>query len=223
MRITVQGQGAEDLDIPHPNMVDPVKSKDPQYSTIISSTSSKLNPYIVESSKRIFASKRNSKKDEQSVDRMLNKPSLKISIKMPKKEEEQTQEQCQHTNSFRVKILKTATIPVLNQENKFCRICYDSDHSNLNKGLITPCNCQGSVKYIHEDCLKTWITVHFKDEGGQAKCEICNFVYKMKYETIKIYSSNKCCLETKRLLRKNLQYLICFLILCSFIYILTVW
>jgi E3 ubiquitin-protein ligase MARCH1/8 len=23
--------------------------------------------------------------------------------------------------------------------------------------LISPCKCKGSVKFIHEECLKTWI------------------------------------------------------------------
>lgn len=37
-----------------------------------------------------------------------------------------------------------------------CRICYDID-SSPNNPLITPCKCSGTMRYIHIECLKSWI------------------------------------------------------------------
>ncbi|CAD8140026.1 unnamed protein product [Paramecium pentaurelia] len=51
--------------------------------------------------------------------------------------------------------------------NPTCRICLEQD--SLDK-LISPCNCDGTIKYIHMDCLKTWLLkIEF-----QAQCELCN-------------------------------------------------
>ena len=59
-----------------------------------------------------------------------------------------------------------------NEEHQ-CRICFQDD---LPENMIRPCNCIGSVKYIHRDCLDEWRATsenHFK------KCELCNFVYEV--------------------------------------------
>lgn len=39
---------------------------------------------------------------------------------------------------------------------KICRICYLEDDMDTNP-LIQPCQCSGSMKYIHLNCLKQWI------------------------------------------------------------------
>ena len=39
---------------------------------------------------------------------------------------------------------------------KLCRICYLDDDTDKNP-LIQPCQCSGSMKYIHLNCLKQWI------------------------------------------------------------------
>lgn len=43
-------------------------------------------------------------------------------------------------------------------KNPSCRICLEQD--SLDK-LISPCNCDGTIKYIHMDCLKTWLLSKF--------------------------------------------------------------
>ncbi len=37
---------------------------------------------------------------------------------------------------------------------KECRIC---QQSNNEKSLISPCDCRGSIKYVHIKCLKVWM------------------------------------------------------------------
>lgn len=64
--------------------------------------------------------------------------------------------------------------PELNQ----CRICLENE---INASvLISPCRCQGSVKYIHEECLKTWL-VSQEEDLEQGQCELCKTKYKMEF------------------------------------------
>ena len=90
--------------------------------------------------------------------------------------------------------------------NKVCRICYGEEESEDNP-LVQPCTCSGSMKYIHLNCLKTWIntSVNIKLESTEycniysykaAECELCkttfpDFIrYKGKLYVILDYYNN---------------------------------
>ena len=49
-----------------------------------------------------------------------------------------------------------------NENNKLklysCRICLQEGDFNGENPLINPCNCTGSVKYVHLICLRKWLT-----------------------------------------------------------------
>lgn len=64
------------------------------------------------------------------------------------------------------------------ETNKICRICFEED--NL-INLISPCNCKGSIKYIHTKCLADCIK-----NMNSTKCKVCNTFYNTK----KNYTSN---------------------------------
>lgn len=57
-----------------------------------------------------------------------------------------------------------------------CRICFEPE-SEEHK-LISPCKCTGSMRYIHEDCLKIWLLSKDKDLSN-SECDICKFKLKM--------------------------------------------
>lgn len=40
---------------------------------------------------------------------------------------------------------------------KSCRICLLSGRSKDCNEYVSPCKCQGSLKYVHQECLKFWI------------------------------------------------------------------
>lgn len=48
-----------------------------------------------------------------------------------------------------------------------CRICLIDD-STISNPLMSPCNCTGSVAYIHLACLRMWFksALNSKDENG---------------------------------------------------------
>lgn len=64
-------------------------------------------------------------------------------------------------------------------EPKMCRICYSSENCLT---LLSPCSCTGSQKYVHEECLKTWLLNKKQENLGQ--CELCKTDFRMKFEVI---------------------------------------
>lgn len=62
-----------------------------------------------------------------------------------------------------------------------CRICMEG--TSESHPLIHPCKCSGSVKHIHEECLKTWISSHAEDIDKSA-CEICKTPFVMEVKMI---------------------------------------
>ena len=48
----------------------------------------------------------------------------------------------------------------IEKKNKVCRICYIEEDDEENNPLVQPCNCDGSLKYIHLQCLSQWIHTH---------------------------------------------------------------
>ena len=56
-----------------------------------------------------------------------------------------------------------------------CRICL----VNGNTELISPCNCQGTQKYVHQECLNRWRLENINNEKYR-KCEICNREFKFE-------------------------------------------
>lgn len=71
-----------------------------------------------------------------------------------------------------------------------CRICLEPE-SEGNK-LIHPCKCIGTVKSIHEECLKAWLASQSEDMD-QAKCELCKTPFKMKLKLTRKCSPRDAC------------------------------
>ena len=57
---------------------------------------------------------------------------------------------------------------------KICRICLEI--GNKNNPLISPCLCEGSIKYVHQSCLKKWL-IKSKIRPELSRCEICKDKY----------------------------------------------
>ncbi|CAG9770645.1 unnamed protein product [Ceutorhynchus assimilis] len=51
-----------------------------------------------------------------------------------------------------------------------CRICQTN---TPNERLISPCNCKGTLAFIHLSCLERWL-----NQSGRNFCELCNFRYE---------------------------------------------
>ncbi|CAD8082340.1 unnamed protein product [Paramecium primaurelia] len=69
---------------------------------------------------------------------------------------------------------------IIPDETKFCRICLCDDG---NSTLIRPCNCKGSLRFIHENCLKVWILEKQGIEQvykNDIDCEVCHTKFQME-------------------------------------------
>ena len=78
---------------------------------------------------------------------------------------------------------------ITEQNNKpICRICLSEEYEE-NNPLIHPCNCDGTMKYIHLHCLKLLIQSKIKKTETESckvftfktlECEICKMVFPEK-------------------------------------------
>ncbi|KAF8199121.1 RING-variant domain-containing protein [Pholiota molesta] len=64
-------------------------------------------------------------------------------------------------------------------EQDTCRIC--SAPAEPDQPLFHPCKCSGTIRYIHQDCLTTWLA-HSKKKN----CDVC----KHPYSFTKVYASD---------------------------------
>ena len=80
-----------------------------------------------------------------------------------------------------------------NEEDTNCRICLDVEPA---RDLVSPCNCMGSTKFVHQGCLLEYAKKNNKIIYNEAsvrfelKCEICNFVMGVHGE--KVCQLNSC-------------------------------
>jgi hypothetical protein len=63
------------------------------------------------------------------------------------------------------------------QEEAVCRVCHcEGEDSNP---LYYPCKCDGSIKYVHQECLMQWLKIKHQHLGS-AKCELCGEAFRFK-------------------------------------------
>lgn len=65
------------------------------------------------------------------------------------------------------------------KSEKICRICHCGVED---EGFITPCKCTGSLGFIHQTCLQSWLNMSGKSNKKQ--CELCFYDFKLQ-STIK--------------------------------------
>ncbi|KAH9924822.1 hypothetical protein B0H21DRAFT_764612 [Amylocystis lapponica] len=67
----------------------------------------------------------------------------------------------------------------MQEEQDTCRIC--SAPAEPDQPLFYPCKCSGTIRYIHQDCLTTWLA-HSKKKT----CDVC----KHPYSFTKVYATD---------------------------------
>ena len=77
------------------------------------------------------------------------------------------------------------------KSGKFCRMCFENEVAEKGK-LISPCNCFGNLKYMHEVCLKK-SNLNHKTYLEQNICQFCDKKYDFQ-------DSNKWRLNWKNIL-----------------------
>ena len=67
-------------------------------------------------------------------------------------------------------------------DNPVCRMCHCEGEDN--RPLYFPCKCDGSIRYVHQDCLLQWLKIK-SIKLGESKCELCGENYKFR----KVYAT----------------------------------
>ena len=67
-----------------------------------------------------------------------------------------------------------------------CRVCLGEDASDLRNPIIVPCQCRGTMRHVHLNCLKHWIRqrIEIKEKlhatavtWKSLTCELCKTPY----------------------------------------------
>ncbi|KAI8388727.1 uncharacterized protein BYT42DRAFT_561018 [Radiomyces spectabilis] len=67
----------------------------------------------------------------------------------------------------------SATAP--SNVDRCCRICYGSEENDTTQKFIMPCNCKGTVRFVHRQCHADW--VHSNTSTESLECNMCRFKY----------------------------------------------
>lgn len=77
-------------------------------------------------------------------------------------------------------------------EHRQCRICYgDSSETNTLGRLISPCQCRGTMKYVHIVCLNEW-RLHSAGQQSFFRCDQCGYRYLIQRTEIAKWVDNAC-------------------------------
>ena len=78
---------------------------------------------------------------------------------------------------------------------KFCRFCLETEETQESGKLICPCRCDGSLKHIHDGCLKKWLVQKDSTVGTivVGQCEICSSVYHVEGTRCLRFSFSNAC------------------------------
>ena len=66
-----------------------------------------------------------------------------------------------------------------------CRFCFEGEGE-----LIVPCKCSGSQKYVHRECLCTWLQhAHGSSLSNTVECRVCQQPFKLRVPGLGHYLS----------------------------------
>jgi E3 ubiquitin-protein ligase DOA10 len=85
----------------------------------------------------------------------------------------------EHNESFcsekeKVELSRTLQTNLHSDDVNLCRICFSELLTDDNP-LISPCRCSGSLKYIHLDCLRTWLS---RKENVKTSVNVISYSWK---------------------------------------------
>lgn len=83
------------------------------------------------------------------------------------------------------------------EEDTMCKICLTNSHDEKSNPFIKMCKCNGSMQYIHYECLKKWMACKIQIKSNEKKtvssynmksfnCEICLTPYPRKINLIQL-------------------------------------
>ena len=75
-------------------------------------------------------------------------------------------------------------------EEPICRICFDTESKgSLERKLVCPWECRGSLRFVHRDCIEQWAKISANissDSMETLKCELCSTVFQKKRQLLSL-------------------------------------
>ena len=62
---------------------------------------------------------------------------------------------------------------VVDDDDAVCRVCHGP--AEPGNELYHPCNCSGSIKFVHQECLLEWLKVS-KQGRTKGRCELVQYI-----------------------------------------------
>lgn len=68
-----------------------------------------------------------------------------------------------------------------------CRICWQSEEFAKDKTeiMIAPCKCKGSVRWVHQRCLRNWRASQQPSDSAFSSCLACSCAYRFRFGPVK--------------------------------------
>ena len=64
-----------------------------------------------------------------------------------------------------------------------CRICYSRDTDGIEGKLVCPCECRGTIRFVHSNCIEQWAKIasnNSYDSLDTLKWELCHSIFKKR-------------------------------------------
>ncbi|XP_048507395.1 E3 ubiquitin-protein ligase MARCHF5-like isoform X2 [Athalia rosae] len=70
----------------------------------------------------------------------------------------------------------------LDDDRKYCWVCFATDEDDATASWVKPCHCRGTSKWVHQGCIQRWVDVKQKGRAGEdVSCPQCNTEYIIIY------------------------------------------
>eukprot|EP01102_Stenamoeba_stenopodia_P023179 TRINITY_DN9901_c0_g1_i1.p1 TRINITY_DN9901_c0_g1~~TRINITY_DN9901_c0_g1_i1.p1 ORF type:complete len:185 (-),score=3.61 TRINITY_DN9901_c0_g1_i1:155-709(-) len=91
---------------------------------------------------------------------------------------------------------------MLSNHRDFCRICRMGNSTS--QPLLSLCACNGSIRFIHRECLQQWLAHRHSSDPGNPCCEICKCPYRVQWRRKPLLSWKKPNLSDEDFLTLNI-------------------
>ncbi|XP_077507850.1 E3 ubiquitin-protein ligase MARCHF2-like [Amblyomma americanum] len=68
--------------------------------------------------------------------------------------------------------LADSSLSLSSDGEPMCRICF---FGGRKQPLLEPCNCRGTIGYVHKECLESWI-----ERTADGRCQICHYQFTVR-------------------------------------------
>ena len=129
--------------------------------------------------------------------------------KEPSKELSEVQPSKEQKNG--AKEMLRVSIADQGNEGRACRICLHGDKET--EPLIEPCQCTGTMQFVHEPCLLQWLNSTYK-----GRCEVCYYQFKTKRNRKRLKSWRALPMTASQRTRYSLTIVLHFFVLLFFLW-----